>query len=528
MLTIDAAALQAYLAACEPNYTPAAAMLACTLHSPGYHTTLPDGARVHSTREALDYALALWAAGQVERASAVTTTVLNQQDTDPANRTYGIWSWFLEEPLPRMAPPDWNWADFCGARIAVMLHAFPAVIPAPLQARMATALGHAAAAIVLRNVGPGYTNIAIMGGAVTAAAGELLGAPHLLTYGRQRLERMVAYTQEQGGFNEYNSPTYTIVAVEETERALLLVRDPATRAAATWLHRHAWEVIAAHFHPATQQWAGPHSRTYSDRLSPHVTHFLGQRLGLTIPVHPVWRTATSPAATGQPVGSPLPCPPDLLPRFHALPSDPCLLRLRFQQGASAAQCVSGTTWFSGDACLGSVTRDSLWTQRRPLLGYWRTPADPAVVLRLCFLHDGRDFAGAVLTSTQEGPQVVSQLTLEPGYGDFHLSLDKPADGIYHASDWRVRYQLLGEGVHATQSGPNQYHLSAGAWRAQIDLGPCQFLGQPLVWSLRADPSGVYLDGECYHGERRPFAFPELADVRIALTTTLQPVAAPAG
>jgi hypothetical protein len=82
-------------------------------------------------------------------------------------------------------------------------------------------------------VGADYTNIAIMGGGVCAAAGEMLGEAGLLDYGRRRLQRMVEHTAYHGGFNEYNSPTYTMVALWETERTLHLVRDPAVREAAS-------------------------------------------------------------------------------------------------------------------------------------------------------------------------------------------------------------------------------------------------------------------------------------------------------
>jgi hypothetical protein len=35
---------------------------------------------------------------------------------------YGIWPWLAEESLAEMAPPDWNWADFCGMRLALVLY----------------------------------------------------------------------------------------------------------------------------------------------------------------------------------------------------------------------------------------------------------------------------------------------------------------------------------------------------------------------------------------------------------------------
>ena len=99
---------------------------------------------------------------------------------DPTSATYGIWSWHLEEPLAAMAPPDWNWADFIGARIAHALFEYQGKLPPDLLGRMSAALGHAAMAIFRRNTTPAYTNIAVMGAGVALAAGELLDEPLLL------------------------------------------------------------------------------------------------------------------------------------------------------------------------------------------------------------------------------------------------------------------------------------------------------------------------------------------------------------
>ncbi len=92
----------------DEGYDPAARMLRAEFSSPGYHTTLQGGI-VHRTRESLKYAVALLDSGdpaRLERAEAILDRVIALQDQDPGSRTYGIWPWFLEEPLDRMSPPD--------------------------------------------------------------------------------------------------------------------------------------------------------------------------------------------------------------------------------------------------------------------------------------------------------------------------------------------------------------------------------------------------------------------------------------
>ena len=155
-----------------------------------------------------------------------------------------------------MSPPDFNWADFLGARLAQMLVDHSDKLDAALRGKMLQALGHASVAIAKRNVGPAYTNIAIMGAGVTAVAGELLKEPSFLAYGRRRLQNVVKHTEYHSNFNEYNSPTYTLVVLEECDRILQLVRDLETRKAAEALRRVAWKTIADSYHPGSRSRRG--------------------------------------------------------------------------------------------------------------------------------------------------------------------------------------------------------------------------------------------------------------------------------
>jgi hypothetical protein len=506
--------LQTYLADCDPRYSPDLRLLGATWSGPGYHTRVPNGSWAHPTRESLDYALALLQSGapkQVERAAEIVAAVLAHQDTDPTSRTYGIWPWLAEEPLAEMSPPDWNWADFCGARLAQMLADHRALLPAELAGAMLASLGHAAWSIFRRNVGPGYTNIAIMGAGVALAAGELLGEPRLAEYGRTRLRRFVEHTAHHGGFNEYNSPTYTVIALHECERILHLVHDEAARADAETIRRHAWETVAEHFHPPTAQWAGPHSRTYGDRLDAGTAEYLAAQTGAPIPLHPL---AAGRSRSGPTHIPPLPCPPDLAERFRAMPRPVAEIRRHFLRHEEERLSLSGTTWMDDVACLGSVSWDSLWTQRRPLVAYWRTEADPAVVLRLRFLRDGQDFATAGVRAVQRGPRVLARVGLLANKGDFHLHLDRPADGLFRYEELALRCELLGAGVTARALAGGLFELAAGERRAVIHAPPATFGERPVRWGLQEIAGGVALEGVCARGAGA--LDPEATDARLVL------------
>jgi hypothetical protein len=514
--------LAAYLAGCDERYSTDQQMLGAPYHGPGYHTRYPEGAWAHATRESLDYALALLRAGEAwrhERAAAIIGKVLMLQEADPIARTYGIWPWLLEEPLNQMAPPDWNWADFCGARLAEALVLHGDVLSTDLMVAMRASLGHAAWSIFRRNVGPGYTNIAIMGAAVTLAAGELLAEPRLRDYGRRRLRRIVEYTAYHGGFNEYNSPTYTLVALHECERILGLVRDPAAREDAESLRRVAWQTIADHFHPGTAQWAGPHGRAYGLWLQPAAARYLAAQTDAPSAPHPVVIDAPELPSPHE-----LPCPADLRDRFRQLPADPVELRQRFIRRDTDETSTWGTTWLTGDACLGSVNIESLWTQRHTLLGYWRTDDDPAVALRLRFLHDGQDFASAAVRNAQHGPRVLSAIGLFSDLGDFHVSLDRPANGTFSATDFRVRYELTGASAQVEEFGGGRFALAAGARRAVIHTGAGNFGPHPVRWEPGRDAACVFLDGICYHGARQEFDLTALRSVKLAAGLELLSVA----
>ena len=388
------------LAELHAHYDPVEKMIRRPFSSPGYHTTL-QGGEVHPTRDSLAYAVALLDTGDpalLKRAEAILGRVIALQDQNPASKTYGIWSWFLEEPLDKMSPPDWNWADFCGVQLLQVALDHRHRLSPDLAAKVDTAIQHAARSIQRRNVGPGYTNIAIMGTYVTLVAAELYHLDDLHQYALNRLRAFHAYTMQTRAFTEYNSPTYTVVALKELARLRQHAQDAEARRLVEEIYRLAWEEIAQHFHPPTRQWAGPHSRCYRTLLS-------ADTLAL------IQRSTEGRArfGAGEPPPAldehrlPTPCPRDLETFFTAL-DHPRELAKTF---VKADPPVIGTTWLDLQFALGSVNRGDLWNQRRALLAYWGTAERPSYLHVRC-LHDGYDFAAAQFFSLQ--PPAVPILT----------------------------------------------------------------------------------------------------------------------
>jgi hypothetical protein len=524
--------LDEYVAELDARYDADARLPWCHATGPGYHTRVPEGARAHQTREAADYAIALLGLGRADRAGEVLDALVDLQVTDPLAAHYGIWGWFLEEPPERMEPADWNWADFIGVRLAQILAVHGERLAPELRERVRTALHHAAMAIFRRNVDPGYTNIAVMGAVTAAAAAEILrpgppasdlprGGPLdselLLDFGRRRLRAVLALHDENGGFTEYNSPAYGRVVLEELERAALIVADTGFRAVAEQLRERTWAALAACFHPGTGQLAGPMSRAYHDWIQPDLAAYLQAQTGA--PIVPRKETSGDDAPAAPLLVPPLPCPQTVAERFRALPTTPFQTHTRFNPA------TTGTSWFAEDACLGSADEEFAWVQRRPMLGYWRTPDDPAVALRARMLLNGHDLSAAWCRQHQDGPRVLSAWWLSYDSGDFHPALDRPAGSVFRIDDLRLSVSLRGRGVEVREVRDGVFALAAGDRQAVVHTVPAEFLCRTRTWRAAEGDGEVRVEVDLHAGPSASVDFHE-ARLRAAFAVELITTATP--
>ncbi len=504
----------------DERYDEAARMLAGPFSSPGYHTTLSAGT-VHRTRDSLTYAVALLDSedpNRTERAEQIIETVIDLQDQNPASRTYGIWSWFLEEPLSQMSPPDWNWADFCGTQLLQIAIDHMDRLPKELQAKVRESILHAGRSIKRRNVGPGYTNIAIMGTYVTLVAGERFKDRELLDYGKQRLQRFNDYTQEEGSFSEYNSPTYTVVAINELTRILTHVKDAESKRLVEDLNGFAWYHLARHFHAPTKQWAGPHSRSYSTLLRPSALAFIQRGTKGRVNFMPEAQAYESIDAHR----IPLACPDDLLPYFVSL-TEPREEIETFVLNPEDEHDVIGHTYLTPEFTLGSINCGDLWNQRRPLVAYWNTPSGPGA-MRVRFLHDGYDYSSASLFTIQDRAQLLSAVVFATDRGDTHISLDRIAGGTIQASDLRMRLQF--EGAIDDLELPDQVRigdpieLESGRMQARFCVHAAQIDDLPVRMEMGRDDEGAWIDVVLYNGVPREFDFNKIDAAGVVFTLSM--------
>ena len=249
--------------------------------------------------------------------------------------------------------------------------------------------------------------------------------------------------------------------------------------------------------------------------------FINDRTGLAIKAH---AESNPEKPRGYAIIKAIPCPEELVAKMRNQRQDRYQIKRTFIAAKGKESATVGTTWFAPSACLGSVSRSSMWVQRNPIVGYWKTDQDSAVTLGVRFLNEGQDFASMEIRSAQTDNQVLSIFSPLKKRGNWHRSLDRPADGVFHTREFRLRYELNGKSVTANRISENCFSLNAGEQRVVISpSSTSEFMGQRLRWEIGHDDEReiAYVDGICYSGERRAFNFNAPIEMQIAVGITLE-------
>lgn len=502
------------------TYNPEAQMYKSKFSSPGYHTTLKEG-EVHRTRGSIRRAVALLDTYDEvlrERAILIIDKVISLQETDPKNDYYGIWPWFLEEPIAQMSPPDRNWADFCGSQLLEITLTHRHRLPDTLNQKMDQAIQNAARAIQKRDVGPGYTNIAIMGTFVTFVASELYRLEEMNQYARQRMQRFYDFTLEHQGFTEYNSPTYTRVAMDELSRMRRYILDEDMRHLIDEVYRMGWKLIADHFHAPTRMLAGPHSRSYRTEDQERLRKLIQEASDGQIQFGDYEVDFYDPRLTHE-------IPPDLISHFTNL-EEKREVKSLFRNDRPP---IYGTTYLSPEFALASVNRSCFWNQRRNLLAYWGAPEDVSFV-NLRFLHDNYDFSAAQFFSQQRENRVLVAANFATNGGDTHISLDRLEEGKFEAEQLSLRFELGNVEIDEPNL-PEDYRqtftLDLGELSMSVEVPFVVFEAAEPYWRFGREKDVTYLDLVIYEGKKRAFDLSEMDEAGFALVFSLEKKPQPA-
>lgn len=507
------------------------------LEKANYHTNLYC-CDVHSTREAFMYANALLKSGEEAdrlRAIDVLRHVAALQDKDPASATFGIWSWYMEEPLEKMSPPDWNWADFCGKEILQALACYAGRLPQDLIDLLRETLRCACLSIFRRNMHPGYTNISIMGSYVTLHAGQLLDWPEMFAYGRSRFEKSWAYTLANGTFAEYNSATYTTVAIEDLSRIHAHIEDAQVHRMAEDMLDVAWRTVAEHFHAPTRQWTGPNARSYTWLTSDATLSFLRNALDNGEALICDERYVYDPAWAYVDIR----CPEKYRDAFvHCRPHD---VNIGFTTGASidSPRNAIAIAHITQAYTLSSWAVTSTWNQRRNLTGYWG--GDKPRFINATILHNLYDFSSGMFVTAQKDGHALVAASMYTDGGDTHPSLDMIQNETITAYDLRVRIELGGALEKRPQVSGREAIIEDGGVRIRITLLEACFDGQPLSLTLSDTQEDIaqqqryadqhrrfvgeeqryYVDVVLYNGEEKALRLSELQNAYAVLCVSME-------
>jgi hypothetical protein len=491
----------------DAAYNSELCLLRSPFSSPGYHTTIKQAEFIHATRESLIYALALLDTELDEnkqRAFDIIAKIVSLQDTDRSRSTFGIWSWFYEESLDQMSPPDWNWADFCGKQLVLALSRHGHRFPQQLRDTVIQSIYNACDAIIKRDVGPHYTNIAIMGAFVTLIAGERFGRSDYAEYGLNRLAKLHRFTMERGAFQEYNSPPYTYIAILELSKIRNETSEDEAKRLSGELLDLAWSSVAEHFHSASKQWSGPHARCYQTLLSVENQAFLQLATNGKLMFFP-WETLPYQEEWYE---SGFYCPEPFVESF--LTSKEKEIRQLYAVNATNHTEHWATTYMTAQYSVGSHSREVMWNQKRPLLVYSDNGGQATYVQLRC-LHDGYDYCSAVFNGKQNRQHVLFGIEFITNGGDTHPSLDKTG-GVIEASDLRLRMeiggcldQVVGE---SSDSGAvisiGKLDMLLRTWYAAFTEDGVPHA--PMIWEIHEDGRTFNVDLIIYSGERRSIDF----------------------
>jgi hypothetical protein len=480
------------------KYDPKGKMLTYTINGYNYHTDAASG-EFHHIRSSFNYAGLLLDLGDkqyIQRAFDVIEKTITLQDQDTTSQSCGVWPYYMEEPLAtKKSPIDFNWADFNAVSLLDVWMSHQDEIPDELKPKIKNALILAAKSIQKRNMGPGYTNIAIMGTYVTYMISHLFDLPGMKEYASARLKRFYDYTLDKGGFSEYNSPTYTIVALDELFRMRSHIIEPVAKQQIDSLYSIGWEIIARHYHQPSGQWAGPHSRSYSTLIKP--TFYAILKEGSNGKIDSGIEEKRSDVKIKHQI-------PGHLMDYFLSPEYP---RTESDVFEKVDPQTNGTCYLTKNYALSTASRSSLWNQRRPFLLYWGTVQMPKY-LQVRFLHDDYDFSAATFYGQQEENQVLAVINFISNGGDKHISIDRFKDGKIKAKDLRLRFEFGNvknpEELSVPASANDPFEINIDQLKFNFQLYSAEFNGANGYWEKGGDGKNSWVDFIFYSGAEKEF------------------------
>lgn len=465
---------------------------------------------MHAIRWSFEHAVICMDTGEEQyrqRALRILDLALPFQDTDPNSKSYGLWSDYMEIPIPEMRRVDGNTADFIGINLLQIRLLHGDRLPDDMKKRVDEAIIHAARSVKRRDVTPAYTNPAMMSLIVTLVVGKAYNQPEIWEYGKDKLKKILDYTKDQGSVSEYNSPNYNIVALDAIRQVKNYIDDPEVLEQLDELYNMVWKHVAVRYHAPTGQWSGPHSRSYQDLLRPAQKQILKAAVKGE-PARPPVGQESRGAFLHRRIHE---VPEDLKPYFKSLEEPREVVEMFVRAKHPGQVDFIGTTWLTPELSLGSINRGDMWNQRRNLQAYWGDKK--AAYFRTRFMKDDDDFASVNFFSEQKQNRVLAGLNFSTDGGDKHLFFDAIKNGNFKAKRLVLRFQFGGAAKDAEFTLPEKVtdpvYVKAAGMNFFL-MAPVALLdGKPGVWKTGREKNFVYLDLVLYEGETKAFSLTDM-------------------
>ncbi len=198
----------------------------------------------------------------MERAEKVLDAVFESQERRSGAPHYGNFTWEREDE----AVEDMNAVHFTVMPLIKAMLRCGDSMPASLRDKALVGIRLGLEAIARIDVHLRYTTIAAADVFDTCIGGELLNDETLMTRGRDKLRRWLAFTDRSGTFYEYNCPGYTGMSIERLAELASLSNDDQTRTIARVFAARAGLSALLHGHPGTGRWSGPFCRAYQPQV----------------------------------------------------------------------------------------------------------------------------------------------------------------------------------------------------------------------------------------------------------------------
>lgn len=501
-----------------------------------YHTKLYNQ-EVHNIANSSAYAAdRIICDKNFELGEKIFEKVISLQDTNPESETYGLWPWYAEETLEEMDCPDYNMAGFNSKEMLMVLCEEWDNISAQMREKLLKSIEMACECIIKRNVGPGYTNVCITDCFITAVAGEFIGSERLLDYGRSKMEQFYCYVKGRGEIAEYNSPTYSILTINDIGDCLKFIKDEKMLETVRKVNYMLWEMLAQHFDYDMLQLTGPQERAYSDFVGSAFIKTIARGCGIDYTKHPMFnRLATSGEEKDKKIYSfPLSeynatsrlnpkCPEELIGYFTGEKKYKSVRRFvtdgynfPFFEFPKTA-----TTYYGDGYSIGTYNKSEMWNQRRPLLGYVHG-ATPISIRVKCY-HDGFDFSSGSFHAVQHESNILGSVNFSENRGDTHVGIDMISDGLVSAEDIRISLELSGDTKNISyEKVGSMLELSVNGRKIRFNAFIKEFGENAVEEEVEITDSIFRYSFIFYNGERKTVKLCDADKAMIAYTLEMEP------